>query len=110
MLGTVLHIAGLGAELPLWRVTQNAAGDWTGVRAVTDTAGPIMLTRLLLSTLEPAMFGAELAIVRAENPGWSIRRTEHGRGWTATAGGPPVLTGRTLGELAAQISEASDRQ
>jgi hypothetical protein len=49
VLGTVLHVAELGAELPLWRVNQNSAGSWVGVRAATETAGPVMLTRLLLS-------------------------------------------------------------
>jgi hypothetical protein len=56
------------------------------------------------------MTGAELAIMRAENPRWNIRRVEHGRGWTGALDGVPALGGRTLGELAAQIAEHDQRQ
>jgi hypothetical protein len=96
VLGTVLAVAELGAELPLWRVSQTSAGSWAGVRAATETAGLVRLVRLLLPILATAMTGAELTIVRAENPGWNVRRAEYGKGWLATRGAPPVLTGRTL--------------
>jgi hypothetical protein len=105
MLDTVMTVAELGAELPLWRVAQNGAGMWVAVRAATETAGPVRLSRLLLSVLATAMTGAELQIVRHEHPGWSIRHTEYGKGWMATRAGAS-LTGRTIGELAAQLTEA----
>lgn len=111
VLQTVLHVAELGAELPLWRVHQTSAGTWTGIRAATASAGPVTLTRLLLPILETAMRSAELGIVRAEYPAWNIRRTEHGKGWQATpAAGGPALIGRTLGGLTGQITEQEQRR
>lgn len=104
VLQTVLHVAELGAELPLWRVYQTSAGTWTGVRAATASTGPVTLTRLLLPILATAMRAAELGIVRREHPGWSIRRSESGDGWLATAGEPPTLYGATLGQLAERIA------
>jgi hypothetical protein len=109
VLGTVLAVAQLGAELPSWRVHQSSAGFWVGIRAATASAEPVRLTRLLLPILETAMYSAELAIVRTEYPQWNIRRTEHGRDWSATPGGGPALVGRTLGELAAQIAKHDQR-
>ncbi len=103
MLQTVVVVARLGQELPSWRVAQTSAG-WTGVRAAAAGGEPQRIVRGGLPALEEAMTLAELAIVKAAHPGWSIRRTEHGRGFTAQAGGPPTLHGQTLGELDAAIT------
>ena len=108
VLNTVLLIAELGQELPLWRVSETRAG-WTGVRIPVVSGGePLRLTRITLTVLGFAMTAAELDIVRSAWPGWSIRRAEHGPGWLATRGGPPVLHGRTLGQLAEQVAAHGD--
>lgn len=102
VLDTVLTVARLGATLPLWRVSETLLG-WVAVRVAASGGEPQRLVRAGLPALEEAMTQAELAILKAAHPGWSIRRTEHGRAFTAQAGGPPTLHGRTLGELTAAI-------
>jgi hypothetical protein len=103
VLKTVLVVARLGQELPSWRIAETSAG-WTGVRMAVEDGKPLRLVRAGLPALEEAMTLAELAMIRAAHPGWSIRRTEHGRGFTGQAGEPPALHGRTLGELDAAIA------
>lgn len=107
VLNTVLWIAELGLEYPLWRVFESRYG-WTGVRQSADGGEPLRLTRITLAILEFAMAGAELGIVRGEWPGWSIRRAEHGPGWLAARGGAPVLHGRTLGQLAERLAACKE--
>ena len=103
VLRTVLTVARLGQELPGWRVAETAAG-WTAVRVPVEGGEPMRLVRSGLQALEEAMTLAELAIIRAAHPGWSIRRTEHGRGFTGQAGGPPTLHGQTLAGLDTAIT------
>jgi hypothetical protein len=108
VLRTVLAVARLGQELPGWRVAETSAG-WTAVRVPVEGRQPLQLVRVGLPALEEAMTLAELAIVKATHPRWSIRRTEHGRGFTGQAGGPPTLHGRTLGELGTAITRHEQR-
>jgi hypothetical protein len=109
VLKTVLAVARLGQELPCWRIAEAAAG-WTAVRVAVDGNEPLRIVRGGLGALEEAMTLAELAIIKAAHPGWSIRRTEPGRGFTGQAGGPPALHGRTPGELDAAIMGHEERQ
>jgi hypothetical protein len=108
VLRTVLTVARLGQELPSWRVAETSAG-WTAIRVPAEGGEPLRLLRSGLHALEDAMTLAELAIVKAGHPGWSIRRTEHGRGFTGQAGGPPTLHGHTLGELDTAITRHEQR-
>jgi hypothetical protein len=108
VLRTVLTVARLGQELPAWRVAETFEG-WTAARVPVGGGEPPWLVRSGLPALEEAMTLAELAIVKAAHPGWSVRRTEHGRGFTGQAGGPPTLHGQTLGELDTAITRHKQR-